>query len=121
MMQEAMKDSEQNGGGTPGGDVAEKMEETETDLVNKNINAETLKRQQDILDKMLEFEKAEQQREQDEQRQANEAKNYELSNPDGFSEYNRQKQQEAELLRTVPPALVPYYKNKVNLYFSGVE
>lgn len=121
LMQEAMKDSEQNGGGTPGGDVAEKMEETETDLVNKNINAETLKRQQEILDKMLEFEKAEQQREQDEQRQANEAKNYELSNPEGFSEYNRQKQQEAELLRTVPPALVPYYKNKVNLYFSGVE
>ncbi len=121
MMQESMKDTENNGGGTPGGDVAEKMEETETDLVNKNITAETIKRQQEILDKMLEFEKAEQQREQDEQRQANEAKNYELSNPDGFSEYNRQKQQEAELLRTVPPALTPYYKNKVNLYFSGVE
>lgn len=121
MMQESMKDSENNGGGTPGGDVAEKMEETETDLVNKNITAETIQRQQEILDKMLEFEKAEQQREQDEQRQANEAKNYELSNPDGFSEYNRQKQQEAELLRTVPPALSPYYKNKVNLYFSGVE
>jgi hypothetical protein len=121
MMQESLKDTENDGGGTPGGDAAEKMEETETDLVNKNITAETLARQQEILDKMLEFEKAEQQREQDEQRQANEAKNYELSNPNGFSEYNRQKQQEAELLRTVPPALVPYYKNKVNLYFSGVE
>lgn len=121
MMQESLKDTENEGGGTPGGETAEKMEETETDLVNKNITAETLQRQQEILDKMLEFEKAEQQREQDEQRQANEAKNYELSNPDGFSEYNRQKQQEAELLRTVPPALTPYYKNKVNLYFSGVE
>lgn len=121
MMQESMKDTENNGGGTPGGDVAEKMEETETDLVNKNITAETIQRQQEILDKMLEFEKAEQQREQDEQRQANEAKNYELSNPDGLSEYNIQKQQEAELLRTVPPVLTPYYKNKVNLYFSGVE
>jgi hypothetical protein len=121
LMQESLKDTENDGGGTPGGDAAEKMEETETDLVNKNISAETLERQQQILDKMLEFEKAEQQREQDEQREANEAKNYELSNPDGFSEYNRQKQQEAELLRTVPPALVPYYKNKVNLYFSGVE
>lgn len=121
MMQESLKDTENDGAGTPGGDAAEKMEETETDLVNKNITAETLARQQEILDKMLDFEKAEQQREQDEQRQANEALNYELSNPDGFSEYNRQKQQEAELLRTVPPALTPYYKNKVNLYFSGVE
>ncbi len=121
LMQESLQDTENDGGGTPGGDAADKMEETEEDLVNKNINAETLERQQQILDKMLEFEKAEQQREQDEQRQANEAKNYELSNPNGFSEYNRQKQQEAELLRTVPPALVPYYKNKVNMYFSGVE
>lgn len=121
MMQESLKDTENGGTGTPGGDAAAKMDSTETDLVNKNITAETIKRQQEILDKMLEFEKAEQQKEQDEQRQANEAKNYELSNPDGFSEYNRQKQQEAELLRTVPPALTPYYKNKVNLYFSGVE
>lgn len=121
LMQESLKDTENDGGNTPGGDAANKMEETETDLVNKNITQETIDRQQQILDKMLEFEKAEQQREQDEQRQANEAKNYELSNPDGFSEYNRQKQQEAELLRTVPPALVPYYKNKVNLYFSGVQ
>lgn len=121
MMQESLKDTENEGGGTPGGETAEKMEETETDLVNKNITAETLQRQQEILDKMLEFEKAEQQREQDEQRQANEAKSYEISNPDGFSEYNRQKQQEAELLRTVPPALTPYYKNKVNLYFGGVD
>lgn len=121
IMQESLKDTENDGAGTPGGDAAEKMEETESDLVNKNITAETIARQQEILDKMLEFEKAEQQREQDEQREANEALNYELSNPDGFSEYNRQKQQEAELLRTVPPALTPYYKNKVNLYFSGVE
>ena len=120
-MQESLKDTENNGEGTPGGDAAAAMDSTENDLVNKNITAETIKRQQEILDKMLDFEKAEQQREQDEQRQANEAKNYELSNPDGFSEYNRQKQQEAELLRTVPPALTPYYKNKVNLYFSVVE
>lgn len=119
LMQESLKDGEN--GNMPGGDAANKMEQTESDLVNKNITAETLERQQQILDKMLEFEKAEQQREQDEQRQANEAKNYELSNPKGFSEYNRQKQQEAELLRTVPPALVPYYKNKVNLYFSDVQ
>lgn len=118
MMQESLKDTESE---QPGGDAASKMDSTENDLVNKNITPETIKRQQEILDKMLDFEKAEQQRDQDEQRQANEAKNYELSNPNGYSEYNRQKQQEAELLRTVPPALTPYYKNKVNLYFSGVE
>ena len=70
---------------------------------------------------MLEFEKAEQQKDQDEQRQSNEAKNQQESNPAGFSEYNSQKQKEAELLKTVPPALSLFYKNKVNTYFNGVE
>ena len=112
---------EGEGGPDPGGQTQAKMEQTESDLVNKQITAETLKRQQDILDKMLEYEKAEQQKEMDEQRQSNEAKNQQESNPAGFSEYNSQKQKEAELLKTVPPALSPFYKSKVNTYFNGVE
>lgn len=119
-MQEALKNSPNQGGG-PGGDIPSKMEQTEQDLVNKQINAETIQRQQEILDKMLEFEKAEKEKEQDDQRQSNEAKDYNLSNPSGFFEYNRQKQREAELLRTVPPALSPYYRSKVSTYFNGVN
>jgi hypothetical protein len=122
MLQESMKPGKDGEGGPdPGGQTQAKMEETETDLVNKQVTAETIKRQQEILDKMLEFEKAEQQKEQDEQRQSNEAKNQQESNPNGFSEYNSQKQKEAELLKTVPPALSLFYKNKVNTYFNGVE
>ncbi|MCX6310239.1 MAG: DUF4175 family protein [Bacteroidetes bacterium] len=122
MLQESMKPGKDGEGGPdPGGQTQAKMEETETDLVNKQITAETIQRQQDILDKMLEYEKAEKQKEMDEQRQSNEAKNQQESNPAGFSEYNRQKQKEAEFLKTVPPALSPYYKNKVNSYFDGVE
>ncbi len=122
MLQESMKGGKEGEGGPdPGGQTQGKMEETETDLVNKQITAETIKRQQEILDKMLEYEKAEQQKEQDEQRQSNEAKNQQESNPEGFSEYNSQKQKEAELLKTVPPALSLFYKNKVNTYFNGVE
>ncbi|CAN5285982.1 ATPase [soil metagenome] len=122
MLQESMqKGKEGDGGPDPGGQTQSKMEETESDLVNKQITAETIKRQQDILDKMLEFEKAEQQKEMDEQRQSNEAKNQQESNPAGFSEYNSQKQKESELLKTVPPALNLFYKNKVNIYFNGVE
>jgi hypothetical protein len=122
MLQESMKPGKEGEGGPdPGGQTQAKMEETETDLVNKQVTAETIQRQQEILDKMLEFEKAEQQKEQDEQRQSNEAKNQQESNPEGFSEYNSQKQKEAELLKTVPPALSLFYKNKVNTYFNGVE
>lgn len=108
-------------GGGSLGKIAEKMEETETDLVNKMLSNETLKRQQEILTRLLESEKAEKEREQDEKRQSNEAKNEIFSNPNEFLEYNRLKQKETELLKTVPPSLSPFYKTKVNQYFNNFE
>ncbi|HRG37137.1 MAG TPA: hypothetical protein PK289_01285 [Bacteroidia bacterium] len=108
-------------GGGNIGKLAEKMEETETDLVNKMLSQETVKRQQEILTKMLESEKAEKEREMDEQRQSNEAKNEIYSNPNAFLEYNLLKQKETELLKTVPPSLNPFFKIKVNQYFNTFE
>lgn len=108
-------------GGGNLGKLAEKMEETETDLVNKVLSNETMKRQQEILTRLLESEKAEKEREMDEKRQSNEAKNENFSNPNEFLEYNRLKQKETELLKTVPPSLNPFYKTKVNQYFNNFE
>ncbi|HEY0030760.1 MAG TPA: DUF4175 family protein [Bacteroidia bacterium] len=99
--------------------ITEKMEETETDLVNKMLSQETIRRQEEILTRMLESEKAEKEREMDEKRQSNEAKNENLSNPNDFLEYNLLKQKETELLKTVPPSLSPFYKIKVNQYFNN--
>ncbi len=116
-----MMDKLKNKGKNPGGDIADLMEQTEKDLVNKKLTNETMKRQQDILSKLLESEKAEREREQDEQRKSNEAKNQILSNPSQFLEYKRMKEKEMELLNTVPPSLTPYYKEKVNNYFNSVN
>ncbi|CAN5520080.1 ATPase [soil metagenome] len=99
--------------------IAEKMEETETDLVNKMISQETINRQEEILTRLLESEKAEKEREMDEKRQSNEAKNENFSNPNEFLEYNMLKQKETELLKTVPPSLTPFFKSKVNQYFNN--
>lgn len=97
--------------------MIEEMEKTETDLVNKRISEETLQRQREILTRLLKSEKAEMEREQEEKRESKEAKVYELSNPNSFLEYKRDKSRELELLKTVPPSLKPFYKNKVNAYF----
>ncbi|TND10612.1 MAG: hypothetical protein FD123_254 [Bacteroidetes bacterium] len=124
MLREAMQngqDKNNKGGNRPGGNMESKMEETEVDLVNKRITAETLKRQQEILNKLLDYEKAEKEREMDNKRKSDEAKNQQISNPDAFFEYNRLKQKEAELLKTVPAGLSPFYKSKVNEYFNSVE
>jgi hypothetical protein len=44
-----------------------------------------------------------------------------LSTPENFFEYQRAKEKEVELLRTIPPSLKPYYKNKVNDYFLNLD
>ncbi|HNP98333.1 MAG TPA: DUF4175 domain-containing protein [Bacteroidia bacterium] len=102
-------------------DAANRMEETEKDIVNRMISEETLKRQQDILTRLLESEKAERERDQDEQRKSEEAKNLQHRNPAEFEEYKRLKLKEMELLRTVPPSLNSYFKQKVNDYFQSLE
>lgn len=120
-MQELMDKIKKEGKGNPGGNITDLMEQTEKDIVNKRITQETMKRQQEILTKLLESEKAEREREQDEQRKSNEAKNQNFSNPSQFLEYKRLKEKELELLNTVSPNLTPYYKEKVNEYFNNVN
>ncbi|MES2132202.1 MAG: DUF4175 family protein [Bacteroidota bacterium] len=120
-MQQMMDKIKKDGGSNPGGNLTDLMEQTEKDIVNRQITQETMKRQQDILTKLLESEKAERERDQEEKRKSNEAKNQVLSNPTQFLEYKRLKEKELELLNTVPPSLTPYYKQKVNEYFNSVN
>lgn len=119
MLQEYGDEDKKNGGKNSGNiaEMMKEMEKTEQDLVNKTISNETLKRQQDILTRLLESEKAEKERDLDEKRESNEAKNQNYSNPNDFFKYNRLKQDGKELLKTVPPALNSFYKQKVNEYF----
>ena len=102
-------------------DVANQMEQTEKDIVNRMISEQTLKRQQEITTRLLESEKAEREREQDDQRKSEEAKNAFHRNPAEFDEYKRMKLKEMELLKTVPPSLNSYYKQKVNDYFQSID
>jgi len=97
------------------------MEENEQDIVNKRITQETINRQQEILTRLLESEKAEREREWDEKRESKEAKLEEKSNPTQYFNYNKEKEQEVELLKTTPPNLTQFYKNKVTQYFQEIN
>ncbi len=103
------------------GKIAKQMEENEKDIVNKRITEETLNRQQDILTRLLESEKAERERDQEERRESNEAKNNIYRNPPQFEEYKKLQIRETELLKTIPPSLTTFYKNLVNSYFQSIE
>jgi hypothetical protein len=98
--------------------MIEQMEKTETDLVNKNLTSETMRRQQEIMTRLLEAEKAERERDQDDKRESNENKNEFNRNLLEFQQYMQQKNAENELLKTSSPELKPFYKNLVEQYFK---
>ncbi|MFP4292620.1 MAG: DUF4175 family protein [Cyclobacteriaceae bacterium] len=120
MLQE-MKESDESGGGA-GDELQKKMEETETDLVNKKLTSDMIKRQKEIVTRLLEVEKSMREQELDEKRKGETAKDdYEQKANESFEEYIKAKKQEIELLKTVPVKLNPYYKNEANKYFQRLN
>jgi hypothetical protein len=96
------------------------MEQTESDLVNKLLNESTMRRQQEILTRLLESEKAEMQREKEEKRESTEAKDIPRQDPATYFDSIGLPSRETELLRTIPPSLRGYYRDKVNAYFITI-
>ena len=120
MMQKYGEELKQSSGGTMGKEVdklLKQMEQTETELVNKTITKQTMMRQQQILTRLLEHEQAEMKREREQKRESKEAKDIFQHSQGDLDQYNKLKQQELEMFRTVPPTFTNYYKSKVNDYF----
>lgn len=122
-LQQYGQEMQQQGSGMDKGikEMLQQMEQTETDLVNKRLNVETIKRQQDIVTRMLESEKAEQQREQEERRESKQGEDLMITNPERFMKFKQMKAKETEMLRTIPPNFNPFFKSKVNSYFLSFE
>ena len=112
------KDGKAPGGGV--GEAIKQMEETEKNLVNKQLTAEMMKRQQDILNKLLEAENAEREREQQPERESQSGKERDRKLPPSLEEYLKAKQGENDWYKTVPPSLKPYYKTLTEKYFRNV-
>ncbi|TVR77849.1 MAG: DUF4175 domain-containing protein [Chitinophagaceae bacterium] len=102
-------------------EAIKQMDQTETDLVFRNLTQEMLKRQEDILVRLLEAADAERKQEQDEERVGEIATEQERRMPPEIEEYLRQRESQLDYYRTVPPALRPYYKNMVEKYFQSLS
>mgnify|MGYP000843912834 CR=1 FL=1 len=100
--------------------MLQEMEKTESDLVNKILNQQTMKRQQDILTRLLESEKAEMKREQEERRESNEGKDIPRPDPAKYFDSIGLPSKETELIHTIPPSFRNYYRNKVNSYYIHI-
>ena len=102
-------------------DIMDGMDKIEEDLVNKRLSNEMLLRQQDILTRLLEHEKAERQREYDQQRKAEQASQYERKMPPSLEEYIKKREAEIDMYKSVSPSLKPYYKFLVEEYFKSLK
>jgi hypothetical protein len=100
--------------------LAQQMNQTETELVNKRLTEEMLRRQQDISVRLLEFEKAQKERGEKEEREAVNATDKAVKLPPSLEEYLKKRNQEIELYKTLPPNLKPFYKNMVQEYYKAV-
>ena len=101
--------------------MAEEMEKTETDIVNKMITQETIMRQKQILTRLLKSDKARLEREKEQKRESKEGNLENKRNPLDLIKYKTTKTGDMEFLRTVPPSFQPFYKNRTNQYFIKFE
>jgi hypothetical protein len=100
--------------------LMEEMKKTEKELVNRQISAQTITRQKAIETRLLESERAQQEREQEEKRESTEAREKYNPSPPKEWQFDKNRIQQTELLKTIPPTLQYYYKEKVNQYFYNI-
>jgi hypothetical protein len=117
--EEEMGDNKQGSGQLDG--IAQQMSQNEEDIVNRQITDATLQRQQQIIKHLLEYEKAKQTEGQSPEFESHVAKKQFSGNPNPFLEYNTERTKQNELLKTVPPDLNSFYRNKVNQYFNSFQ
>ncbi len=115
--------NELNKGGEGSGDVLnpliDELDRQERDLINGNHN-NLIKRQQEILTRLLESEKALMERELDDARQSTPAKDDHQRNLTRFDEYKKRKELEVEQLRVQTPGLNAYYRQMALQYYNRV-
>lgn len=120
MAQEMNKDGSGKGNGL--NKIIKEIEEIENQIINNELSLSSVMRQEEIKIKLLELERATKEQEKEKKREATEATDkFKKSNSELYDDYLRIKKNEIELLKSIPPNLKPYYKNKVNEYFKNVE
>ena len=118
-MQEMLNEMKRNGqlGDDGLNQIIKDMERLEEDIVNKRITNQTLERNRQILSRMLESEKAQQKRDQDEKRKSNEFKGSKFERQVDEIFYQQQLKKNQDFLRLNPIQYQPYFKTKINEYY----
>jgi hypothetical protein len=119
-LEKSMQKGKDKSGGL--GDVKSEMEKTERELLNKKITPETIMRQQQILSRLLESEKAMMEREQDQRREAEKPKSAERTTlPIDLKELLQKAKSQKEQLLLGTPKLTEMYQDAYDKYFESIQ
>lgn len=99
-------------------DIIDQMNEQEKQLVNKRLTNEMMKRQEEILTRLLEHEKAEREQEYDEQRKSKSADQIKNDLPPALEEYLKEKERSLNLYKSTSPNLKPFYRMLTDEYIK---
>lgn len=118
-MQQILDEMKKNGqlGDDGINQIMKDMEKLEEDIVNKRITNQTIKRQKEIMSRMLKAENAQQEREKEEKRKSDEYKGPEKTHNIDEMRYEESIKKQQDFLRTNPIEYQPFYKEKINKYF----
>jgi hypothetical protein len=101
--------------------IQQDMDRNETDLVNKRITQDLLRRQSDILTRLMETKEALREQEQGKEREAHSGKEMPREIPAAWKEMLKNKQSAIDYYKTVPADLKPYYKQLVEQYYQSIR
>ena len=121
-LQQYIDELERNGGdGSALSKLAEEMEKTEEDIINRKITNQTLERQKQLEVRLLKSERAEQEREKQKKRESEAGKNRKRSNLNNNLKYNQKKENQQEILILSPIEMSPYYRVLLNKYLYKLK
>lgn len=97
------------------------MSRIEEDLVNKKLDAQLLKRQQDITSRLLEADRAERQRGFENERKSRTGTEMDKKIPPAIEKYLREKEAQMDVYKSVSPSLKPFYRDLVRDYIDQMK
>ncbi|MDD4426535.1 MAG: hypothetical protein PHS40_11470, partial [Mariniphaga sp.] len=125
MMQQMLREIMNDGNvGSEARDALQKiddmLEQNRKQLLNENVNAEMIARQNEITSRLLEAEKAELEREFEDERESKTADDF-YSNPVEFFEYGKREDSTLEFFNRNSHKLNNFYNNKYKQYLNRIQ
>ncbi len=102
-------------------DINRMMEDNLKDIINGNVTPTTINRSEQILTRLLQAENSEREREIDNKRKSNEAKDYKLSNPDKAFKDKEKEIRFNELLQMSNLKLNSFYNGRYKEYLKKLS